>query len=535
MQARGNVVIAIVAALIAILAISSTDSTRADDAKPAAALAPAPSNRKIDFNRDIRPILTDNCYFCHGPDKEQRKADLRLDTREGLFQVKDDVAAVVPGKLDDSVMFMRITSDDPEFVMPHPDSKKTLKPEQVQLIKQWIEQGAEWKGHWSFEAPARPIAAEGKSDGLAPNPIDRFIAETLAEQGLKPSLEADPVALIRRLTFDLVGLPPTPQEIDALVSDPSADAYEKLVDRLLASPRYGERWGRHWLDVVHFGESHGYDKDKPRPNAWPYRDYVIRSFNEDKPYSRFVREQLAGDVLYPGTTDGIVATGFIAAGPWDFVGHVELREGTVDKQITRSNDRDDMVMTSMSTFQSLTVHCARCHDHKFDPILQEDYYRLQAAFAGVDRGERPYDADPKTLAQKNNLAAERTSLEAKLVALNDAAAKVTSPQIAQVDSRLAELRPLVVTLPAVIGAGPASLGYHSAIVDVRDTAKWVQVDLGKSLPIDQIFLTPAHVVYGRHPGPGFGFPVRFRVDVSDDPTFAKYDTVADHTMADVAN
>ena len=159
-----------------------------------------------------------------------------------------------------------------------------------------------------------------------------------------------------------------------------------LVDRLLASPRYGERWGRHWLDVVHFGESHGYDKDKPRPNAWPYRDYVIRSLNADKPYDRFVAEQLAGDVLSPDDPQATVATGFIAAGPWDFVGHVELREGTVDKDIARSNDRDDMVANAMSTFTSLTVHCARCHNHKFDPIRQEDYYALQAVFAGVDRG-----------------------------------------------------------------------------------------------------------------------------------------------------
>jgi cytochrome c553 len=501
----------------------------------ASAATTARADRRIDFNRDIRPILTDNCYFCHGPDKEQRKAELRLDTKEGLFRIKDDVAAVVPGKPDDSVMFMRITSDDPEFVMPHPDSKKTLKPEQIQLIKQWIEQGAEWKGHWSFETPPRPPVPEADFEKFARNPIDHFIAEKLIEQKLKPSREADRATLIRRVTYDLTGLPPTPTEIDAFVDDPRPDSYEKLVDRLLASPRYGERWGRHWLDVVHFGESHGYDKDKPRPNAWPYRDYVIRAFNQDKPYSRFVREQLAGDVLYPGTTDGIVATGFIAAGPWDFVGHVELREGTVDKQITRSNDRDDMVMTTMSTFQSLTVHCARCHDHKFDPILQEDYYRLQACFAGIDRGERNYDADPQTIVLKNKLTAERADLETKLLALNAAAVKVTSPEIAQVDARLAELRPQVVTLPPITGAGPSSLGYHSEIVSSPNTTKWVQVDLGKLVPIDQIFLTPAHVVYGGYAGPGFGFPIRFRVDVSDDPAFATYETVADHTSDDVPN
>ena len=164
-----------------------------------------------------------------------------------------------------------------------------------------------------------------------------------------------------------------------------------MVDRLLASPRYGERWGRHWLDVVHYADTHGYDKDKRRDHAWPYRDYVIRAFNEDKPYARFIQEQLAGDVLFPGRRpDGVVATGFVAAGPWDFVGQVELREGTVDKEDTRVLDRDDMVINAISTFDSLTVHCARCHDHKFDPIPQKDYYRLQAVFAGVERADRPY-------------------------------------------------------------------------------------------------------------------------------------------------
>jgi len=237
--------------------------------------------------------------------------------------------------------------------------------------------------HWAFKPATRPAVPHVNG---AANPIDAFIHERLTREKLTPAPQADRRTLIRRLTFDLAGLPPTPAEVDAFVADARPDAYSKLVDRLLASPRYGERWARHWLDVVHFGETHGYDKDKPRPNAWPYRDYVIRSLNDDMPYSRFVKEQLAGDVLYPGMADGIVATGFIAAGPWDFVGHVELREGTSDKELTRSNDRDDMVMTTMSTFQSLTVHCARCHNHKFDPITQEDYYRLQAVFAGVDRG-----------------------------------------------------------------------------------------------------------------------------------------------------
>jgi hypothetical protein len=242
---------------------------------------------------------------------------------------------------------------------------------------------------WSFRPLSRPPIPAIQDKNWVQNPIDCFSLAKLESKRLTPSPPADRATLIRRVTYDLHGLPPTPEEIDAFVNDPAPDAYEKLIDRLLASPRYGERWGRHWLDVVHYGDTHGYDKDKRREHAWPYRDYVIRSFNADKPYGQFVKEQIAGDVLYPGDADGVIATGFIAAGPWDFVGHVELREDTFEKMKTRVLDRDDMVANTMSTFMSLTAHCARCHDHKFDPISQKDYYGLQAVFAGVDRGDRP--------------------------------------------------------------------------------------------------------------------------------------------------
>jgi hypothetical protein len=242
---------------------------------------------------------------------------------------------------------------------------------------------------WSLAPIQRPPIPQVVHQDWVRTPIDGFILAALEAKGLIPAPEADRATLIRRLSFDLLGLPPTPAELAAFVNDASPNAYEKLVERLLASPHYGERWGRRWLDVAHYGDTHGYDKDKRRDHAWPYRDYVIRSFNADKRFDRFVLEQLAGDVLFPNDPDGIVATGFIAAGPWDFVGHVELREGTVDKEKTRLLDRDDMVASTMGTFASLTVHCARCHDHKFDPIPRRDYYRLQAVFAGVDRGDRP--------------------------------------------------------------------------------------------------------------------------------------------------
>jgi Protein of unknown function (DUF1549)/Protein of unknown function (DUF1553) len=301
--------------------------------------------------------------------------------------------------------------------------------------------------HWAFKPTVRPAVPGVKDRSWPRNPIDQYVLAKLESEKLTPSAAADRVTLIRRLTFDLTGLPPTPEEVGQFVSDKHPDACERIVDRLLNSPRYGERWARHWLDVVHYGESHGYDKDKPRPNAWPYRDYVIRSLNNDTPYSRFVQEQIAGDMLFPDSADGVVATGFIAAGPWDFVGHVELSESKTDGLIARYNDRDDMVMNTMSTFLSLTVHCARCHDHKFDPISQEEYYGLQAVFAGVDRADRPFDLDPRVAAKRRSLMVGRKRLVTRQKELNEIVAEVTSPQIAQIGARLKELKEQLNALP----------------------------------------------------------------------------------------
>jgi hypothetical protein len=268
---------------------------------------------------------------------------------------------------------------------------------------------------WSLRPLSQPPVPDVDLPGFeswARTPVDQFVFAKLREKGLRPSPEADKRTLLRRLSFDLIGLPPTPEELDAFLADSSPDAYEKAVDRLLASPHYGERQARHWMDLVHFAETHGHDQDRPRPNAWPYRDYLIRSFNADKPYARFVQEQLAGDVLFPGAADGIVATGFLAAGPWDESSLLNIMEDTADKRIARLLDRDDMVTTTLSTFLSTTAHCARCHDHKFDPITQKDYYALQAVFAGVDKAERPYDADVQTARKRQELTKEKARLEA---------------------------------------------------------------------------------------------------------------------------
>ncbi len=500
---------------------------------------PAAVKRPVAFVRDVQPIFSGACYSCHGEKKQ--KNSYRLDQKAVALGGGDDGGDIVPGHSEKSRLIAYVAGLDTEKVMPPKGDK--LTDEQIGVLRAWIDQGAVWPDSadlakaldkadfWSFKPATKPAVPEVKNVGWGRTPIDRFILARLEREGLTPSAEADRRTLIRRVYFDLVGLPPSPDAVARFEKDGAADAYEKLVDGLLASPQYGERWARHWLDVVHFGETHGYDKDKVRNNAWPYRDYVIGAFNSDKPYSRFVQEQLAGDVLFPESPEGIVATGFIAAGPWDFVGHTELREGTTDKLIARSNDRDDMVMTAMSTFQSLTVHCARCHNHKFDPITQEDYYRLQAVFAGIDRGDRPFDVDENGRARAK-MVAERKELDLRLKAAREALAKVGTPEVVELDKKIAELRPKVL---APVGSGPSSLGYHSAIVASRDAVKWVQVDLGESTALDQIFLVPAHVAYSGWPGPGFGFPVRYRVEVSEEESFAKPVVVMDRTEANVAN
>ncbi len=266
------------------------------------------------------------------------------------------------------------------------------------------------RDHWAYRPLTKPAVPAIKDASHVCNAIDAFVVAALEAKGLAPSPPADKRVLIRRLYFDLTGLPPTPEEVSAFLADGSADAYERLVDRLLASPRYGERWARHWLDVVHYGESHGYGMDRPRLNAWPYRDYVIRSFNEDTPYARFVQEQVAGDVLFPNEPRLVAALGFLASGPWNQSAQAEQNDEIVCKRIAQNLDRDDMVMTTFSTFTSTTVHCARCHDHKFDPISQAEYYNLQSVFAGVDRVDRPIDLDPRTPARRKLLLAQQAIL-----------------------------------------------------------------------------------------------------------------------------
>lgn len=370
----------------------------------------------VDFVRDVQPILRRNCLRCHGPDKQ--KGEYRVDIRQVALKGGESYAPnILPGKSGDSPL-IRFVSGGGDLVMP-PEGER-LSAADLQTLRNWIDQGARWPddaaGHvsdkhdwWAFR-PIPAVAEQRAPAVTTPPSIDTFIRSRLKTAGLQPVAEADRRTLIRRLYFDLIGLPPTPEEITSFVDDPSAQAYENLVDRLLESPRYGERWARHWLDAAHFAETHGHDQDRIREHAWPYRDYLIQSLNADKPYGRFVQEQIAGDVLYPDDPQATVALGFLAAGPWDESSLKDIREDTLDRQIARYLDRDDMIATVMNNLNSLTVQCARCHDHKFDPISQADYYALQSVFSGVERANRTYDPDPRVAARRRALQQRRTQL-----------------------------------------------------------------------------------------------------------------------------
>jgi hypothetical protein len=338
--------------------------------------ARAGDDDKVDFNRDIRPILSESCFTCHGPDETQRKAKLRLDTREGAFADRDGSPVLVAGDLKKSHLFDRLVSKDEFEVMPPPKSGKKLKKEQIELVKRWIEEGAVWEDHWSFVSPKRPALPAVKNKAWAVNPIDHFVLARLEREGLTPSKEADRITLIRRVTLDLTGLPATPEEVRDFVNDAAPNAYEKLVDRLLASPRYGEHKARFWLDAARYGDTHGLHLDNYR-EMFPYRDWVIGAFNRNLPYDQFVIEQLAGDLLPNHTLDQLVATGFNR-------NHVSTNEGGSIADEVFVRNVVDRVDTTGTVFMGLTLGCAVCHEHKYDPISQKEFYQIYAYFNSID-------------------------------------------------------------------------------------------------------------------------------------------------------
>ena len=337
--------------------------------------AESPSSGKIRFNRDIRPILSDNCFRCHGPDPASREAHLRLDQEQGLFAPREDGRpTVVKGKPDDSSLFQRLITTDADDLMPPPKSHKVLKPGQIELVQRWIAEGAQWEAHWSLVAPVKPAVPPAANPAWnLRNPIDNFIQARLRDKALAPSPEADRATLIRRLSLDLRGLPPSTKEVAAFLADSRPDAYERLVDEFLKSERYGEHRARYWLDAARYGDTHGIHNDNYR-EMWLYRDWVIQAFNQNMPFDRFTIEQLAGDLLPNRTQDQWIASGFNRC-------NVTTSEGGSIAEEVNWVYMKDRVETTSTVWMGLTAKCASCHDHKFDPLTMKDYYSLAAFFS----------------------------------------------------------------------------------------------------------------------------------------------------------
>lgn len=345
---------------------------------------------KIDFNYDVKPILSDKCFACHGPDEKKRQADFRLDTEEGAFKALKSNAhhfAIVKGKPEESYLIKRILSEDPLFHMPPPESNLVLTDHEKKILEKWIEQGATYKKHWAFIPPVRPEVPDESSDRIV-NDIDRFILAKLREKNLKPNAEADKEHLVRRVSFDLTGLPPTLEQVDKFLNDDSPNAYEKLVDELLASSAYGERWANYWLDVSRYGDSHGYQDDLPRV-MWPWRDWVIHAFNKNLPYDEFVTWQVAGDLLPEANLEQILATGFNR-------NHKITQEGGAIPEEYRTEYVVDRTNTFGKAFLGISVECSRCHDHKYDPVSQKEFYSIYSFFnQAKEKGLINYGELPK--------------------------------------------------------------------------------------------------------------------------------------------
>ena len=326
---------------------------------------------EVSFNREVRPILSNNCYQCHGTDANHRKGDRRLDTPDGAMADIDGVKAIVPGKPDDSELIARILSDDPDLKMPPAKSNKSVTPAELEILRRWISEGAKYEPHWAFVAPARPPVPAGV------NVIDHFVEATLKKNGLGFSPREESGALLRRASLDLTGLPPSLAEIERA----SSDTYEASIDRLLASPRYGERMAVDWMDVARYADTNGYQGDAYRMN-WPWRDWVVKAFNENMPFDRFTIEQLAGDLLENPTQDQLVATAFNR-------NHMINAEGGTIPEENRTKNVFDRVDTTSGAWLGLTMACAQCHDHKFDPITHDDYFSMYAFFNQVGESGNP--------------------------------------------------------------------------------------------------------------------------------------------------
>lgn len=442
-------------------------------ARFAAAAEPLPE--KIEFNRDVRPILSENCFFCHGPDKNKRQAELRLDTQDGLLGTEKPTGStpsdrgdgtprlpsgvVKPKSPEQSKLFARITSADPDQKMPPVDSGKELSPREIAVLKKWIEQGAGYEGHWSFQPIKKttPPEAQGKpSLGFVRNPVDLFVLDELRQHGLEPSQPADKITLVRRLYFDLTGLPPKPDDVDRFVADDRPEAYAQLVDRLLDSPQFGERMAVWWLDLVRYADTVGYHGDQ-NMSVFPFREYVIRSFNENKPFDVFTREQLAGDLLPDATTEHRIASGYNRLGMMSAEGGVQSKE-YLAKYIA------ERVRNVSGTWLGTTMGCAECHDHKYDPFTTRDFYSMEAFFSDIEErglysgasssGEWGSNIQVPTLEQSQQMAKLTSDIAAVKKVLDTA-----TPELAAAQAEWEKSVPqwTVLTPETIVSQGNATL------------------------------------------------------------------------------
>ena len=406
------------------------------------------AEEKLSFNRDIRPILSDKCFFCHGPDREERQADLRLDVREGAVAVDNESAAIIPGKPNESELITRILSNDEFTVMPPEESGKHLTDHEKKLLIRWIEEGAEYRDHWAYVKPTRPSVPAVENKKWVINDIDRFILSDIEGQNLSPSSDADRRTLLRRLYFDLVGLPPSPEEVNEFVGDTSPRAYQKVVERLLDSPHFGERMAMYWLDLVRYADSVGYHGDQEH-SATLYRDYVIKAFNDNKPFDQFTIEQLAGDLLPNATTEQKIASGYNRL-------LQTSHEGGVQQKEYLAKYASDRVRNFSEVWLAGTMGCSECHDHKYDPYTMEDFYSLQAIMADIN--------DYDSFKGGNTLPTRR---EPEIEALSP----IDQERLEKVEEKLAMLEK---TLTLIEADAKATAEYEKEIAKLKAEQKEIQ-------------------------------------------------------------